>query len=209
MPPLQSRHYAIMCYCACADLLRGIADHASFCQQCNYKLWSLTWQWVASRTLVPWRIHGREYFRHHFSRILLPQSDSFHRGRLGGVVAGAFVGTRSAYITHFLECTNVIKYWHNGNVPPRPHTILGKSLMRNYYSTNSGLIIIKSVHHPHWQAKCLQIFNISWNFTLATHRQNFRLVQVCRSCFKHFHEVTKVKMPYVFFFVFFSSEPTH
>ena len=51
----------------------------------------------------------RESFRHHFSRILLPRSDLFHQGRPGGVAAGAFVGTRSVYITHFLECTNVLK----------------------------------------------------------------------------------------------------
>ena len=111
MPLLQSHHYAIICYCACADLLRGIADHASFCQQCDYKLWSLTWQWVASCTLVPWRIYAVNPSDITFWGFHYHEATRFIEGGPAVSQLELLLGSE-VFITHFLECTKVRKWSH-------------------------------------------------------------------------------------------------
>ena len=108
MPLLQSRHYAIICYCACADLLREIADHASFCQQCEYKLWSLTWQWTASRMLVPWRIHAVNPSDITFRGFYYHEATRFIEGGPAASRLELLLGPE-VFTQDFLECTNVIK----------------------------------------------------------------------------------------------------
>ena len=58
MPQLQSHHYAIIRYYACADLPHEISDHASFWQLLTAMINFTVYDCTTSHMLLPWRIHA-------------------------------------------------------------------------------------------------------------------------------------------------------